>query len=100
MERTKQIVEVDSKDVKFNETFSDYRDKKGKIIKSGNFRDSSALNLRLKAAEVFCDNSFELLKIECVIITSNYKSVSFAECFFVEYKRPWIQKKIKTPHYK
>ena len=45
VQRTKQIVEVDSKDVKFNETFSDCRDKKGKIIEGGRVLDPDLLNL-------------------------------------------------------
>jgi hypothetical protein len=36
---------VDSKDVKFNETFSDCRDKKGKIIEGGRVLDPDLLNL-------------------------------------------------------
>jgi hypothetical protein len=37
--RTNRIVEVDSKDVKFNETFSDIIDRKGKVIKGGRVLD-------------------------------------------------------------
>ena len=45
VQRTKQTVEVDSRDAKFNETFSDCRDKKGKIIKGGRVLDPDLLNL-------------------------------------------------------
>ena len=43
--RTRQIVETDSADVKFNETFSDCRDKKGKIIKGGRVLDPDLINV-------------------------------------------------------
>ncbi len=45
VERTKQFVEVDSADVKFNETFSDCRDKKGKLIKGGRVLDPDLFNV-------------------------------------------------------
>ena len=43
--RTKEFVEVDSADVKFNETFSDCRDRKGKIIKGGRVLDPELFNV-------------------------------------------------------
>jgi hypothetical protein len=43
--RTNQIVEVDSKDVKFNETFSDFIDRKGKVIKGGRVLDPDLFNI-------------------------------------------------------
>jgi hypothetical protein len=45
VKRTKQFVEVDSADVKFNETFSDCRDRKGKIIKGGRVLDPELFNV-------------------------------------------------------
>jgi transposase InsO family protein len=45
IERTKSFVEVDSADVKFNETFSDCRDRKGKIIKGGRVLDPELFNV-------------------------------------------------------
>ena len=45
VQRIKQTVEVDSADVKFNETFSDCRDKKGKIIEGGRVLDPDLHNL-------------------------------------------------------
>ena len=45
VERIKQFVEVDSADVKFNETFSDCRDRKGKIIKGGRVLDPDLFNV-------------------------------------------------------
>jgi transposase InsO family protein len=39
VQRTKETVEIDSADAKFNETFSDCRDKLGKIIKGGRVLD-------------------------------------------------------------
>jgi transposase InsO family protein len=45
VERTNQIVEIDSADVKFNETFSDCRDRKGKIIKGGRVLDPDLINV-------------------------------------------------------
>jgi transposase InsO family protein len=45
IKRTRQIVETDSADVKFNETFSDCRDKKGKIIKGGRVLDPDLINV-------------------------------------------------------
>jgi hypothetical protein len=38
-------VGVDSADVKFNETFSDCRDKKGKIIKNGRVLDPDLIDV-------------------------------------------------------
>ena len=45
VERTKRNEEIDSKDVKFNETFSDCRDRKGKIIKGGRVLDPDLINV-------------------------------------------------------
>jgi hypothetical protein len=45
IKRTRQIVEIDSADVKFNETFSDCRDKMGKIIKGGRVLDPDLINV-------------------------------------------------------
>lgn len=42
----------------------DFFENKGKVIITDDFRDSSVLNLRLKAAKIFGDNSYEFLKIE------------------------------------
>jgi hypothetical protein len=39
IQRTKETVEIDSADAKFNETFSDCRDRQGKIIKGGRVLD-------------------------------------------------------------
>ena len=39
IQRTKETVEIDSADAKFNETFSDCRDRLGKIIKGGRVLD-------------------------------------------------------------
>jgi transposase InsO family protein len=39
IQRTKETVDIDSADVKFNETFSDCRDRQGKIIKGGRVLD-------------------------------------------------------------
>ena len=45
VQRTKQYVEVDSADAKFNETFSDCRDKKGKIVKNGRVLDPDLIDV-------------------------------------------------------
>ena len=45
IQRNKRIVEVDSADVKFNETFSDCRDRKGRIIKGGRVLDPDLFNI-------------------------------------------------------
>jgi hypothetical protein len=42
---TGKLVETDSADVKLNETFSDCRDKKGKIIKGGRVLDPDLINV-------------------------------------------------------
>ena len=44
IQRTKQIVEIDSRDVKFNETFSDCMDRKGRKIKGGKVLDPDLFN--------------------------------------------------------
>jgi transposase InsO family protein len=45
IQRNKKIVEVDSADVKFNETFSDCRDRKGRIIEGGRVLDPELFNI-------------------------------------------------------
>ena len=45
IKRTKSFVEVDSVDVKFNETFSDCRDRKGKVIKGDRVLDPELFNV-------------------------------------------------------
>jgi hypothetical protein len=45
VQRTNKIVEVDSADVKFNETFSDCRDRQGKIVKGGRVIDPDLVDL-------------------------------------------------------
>ncbi len=52
VERTKQFVEIDSADVKFNETFSDCRDRKGKIIKGGRVLDPDLFNVEEMEATI------------------------------------------------
>jgi hypothetical protein len=51
--RTNRIVEVDSKDVKFNETLSDFIDRKGKVIKGGRVLDPDILNIPDKETSRF-----------------------------------------------
>ncbi len=45
IQRTNQVVEIDSKDVKFNETFSDCMDRKGKNVKGGRVLDPDLFNV-------------------------------------------------------
>jgi hypothetical protein len=45
IQRTNTVVEIDSKDVKFNETFSDCMDRKEKIIKGGRVLDPDLLEI-------------------------------------------------------
>jgi transposase InsO family protein len=45
IQRINKIVEVDSADVKFNETFSDCRDRQGKLIEGGRVLDPDLINL-------------------------------------------------------
>ena len=53
VKRTNQTVEVvDSADAKFNETFSDCRDRKGRIIKGGKVLDPDLINELDMAADV------------------------------------------------
>jgi hypothetical protein len=52
IERTRQFVEVDSADAKFNETFSDCMDKKGKIIKGGRVLDPDLYNVPDMEADI------------------------------------------------
>jgi hypothetical protein len=52
VERLRQYVEVDSADAKFNETFSDCRDRKGKIIKGGKVLDPDLYNVPEMEAEI------------------------------------------------
>ncbi len=44
VQRTNQIVEIDSADVKFNETFSDCRDRQEKLVKGGRVLDPNLIN--------------------------------------------------------
>ena len=44
IKRTKEIVEIDSRDAKFNETFSDCWDRKGRKIKGGKVLDPDLFN--------------------------------------------------------
>jgi transposase InsO family protein len=44
IQRTNQIVDIDSRDAKFNETFSDCMDKKGRRIKGGKVLDPDLFN--------------------------------------------------------
>ncbi len=50
--RTNQTVEVDSADAKFNETFSDCRDRQGRIIKGGKVLQPDLINELDMAADV------------------------------------------------
>ncbi len=52
IERTRQFVEVDSADAKFNETFSDCRDRRGKIIKGGRILDPDLYNVPEMEADI------------------------------------------------
>jgi transposase InsO family protein len=52
IQRTKCIVEVDSKDAKFNETFSNCMDKKGREIKGGKVLDPDLFNESETAHEI------------------------------------------------
>ena len=52
IKRTGQFVEVDSADAKFNETFSDCRDRKGKIIKGGKSLDPDLFNVPDMEADI------------------------------------------------
>jgi hypothetical protein len=52
VKRTNQIVEVDSADAKFNETFSDCRDRQGRIIKGGRVLQPDLINELDMAADV------------------------------------------------
>jgi transposase InsO family protein len=47
IQRINKVVEIDSKDVKFNETFSDCMDRKGKLIKGGRVLDPDLLEIEL-----------------------------------------------------
>jgi hypothetical protein len=52
IQRTNSIVEVDSRDVKFNETFSDCMDRKGRQIKGGKVLDPDLFNEPEAAYEI------------------------------------------------
>ena len=52
IQRTKQIVEIDSRDAKFNETFSDCMDKKGRRIKGGRVLDPDLFNEQETAYDI------------------------------------------------
>jgi hypothetical protein len=52
IKRTNETVDVDSADAKFNETFSDCRDKKGRIIKGGKVLDPDLINELDMAADI------------------------------------------------
>jgi transposase InsO family protein len=52
IKRTGQFVEVDSSDAMFNETFSDCRDRRGKIIKGGRILDPDLYNVPDMEADV------------------------------------------------
>ena len=52
IKRTNNVVEIDSKDVKFNETFSDCMDKKGRSIKGGRVLEPDLINELDMAADV------------------------------------------------
>jgi hypothetical protein len=52
IKRTNETVDVDSADAKFNETFSDCRDRKGRIIKGGKVLDPDLINELDMAADI------------------------------------------------
>ena len=52
IQRTNEVVEIDSKDVKFNETFSDCMDLKGKTVKGGRVLDPDLFNVPEMAADL------------------------------------------------
>jgi len=52
IKRTNQIVDIDSRDAKFNETFSDCMDKKGRRIKGGKVLDPDLFNEEEMAYDV------------------------------------------------
>jgi hypothetical protein len=52
IKRTNTTVEIDSADAKFNETFSDCRDRQGRIIKGGKVLDPDLINELEKATDL------------------------------------------------
>jgi hypothetical protein len=57
IQRNNTVVEIDSKDVKFNETFSDCMDRRGKLIKGGRVLDPDLLEIEhQKEKGIKCTN--------------------------------------------
>ena len=57
IQRNNTVVEIDSKDVKFNETFSDCMDRRGKLIKGGRVLDQDLLEIEhQKEKGIECTN--------------------------------------------
>ena len=57
IQRNNTVVEIDSKDVKFNETFSDCMDRRGKLIKGGRVLDPDLLEIEhQKEKGIECTN--------------------------------------------
>jgi hypothetical protein len=52
IQRTNRVVEVDSRDAKFNETFSDCMDRQGRQIKGGKVLDPDLFNEPETAYEI------------------------------------------------
>jgi hypothetical protein len=76
IKRTNETVDVDSADAKFNETFSDCRDRKGRIIKGGKVLDPDLINELDKAADI--EKAMESWGVQTIseIQTSRFSSTN------------------------